>query len=81
MEEVNVGSNWKRPRRDAARALAASHVTAIRAAGNEVRYPAGTVLVRPGDPADCFVYIEQGEIEVMNVFTGERLVDARTLSE
>lgn len=56
--------------------LAASHVTAIRAAGNEVRYPAGTVLVRPGDPADRFVYIEQGEIEVMNVFTGERLVAA-----
>lgn len=54
--------------------LAESHVAAIRAAGVEVRYPAGAVLVRPGDPVESFVYVEEGEIEVMNTFTGERLV-------
>jgi thioredoxin reductase (NADPH) len=56
--------------------LADSHVAAIRKAGTEVRYPAGTVLVRPGDPVESFVYVEDGEIEVMNSFTGERLVPA-----
>lgn len=56
--------------------LAASHVAAIREAGNPVKYPAGTVLVRPGDAADRFVYVEEGEIEVMNTFTGERLIAA-----
>ncbi|GGY51011.1 FAD-dependent oxidoreductase [Pseudoduganella albidiflava] len=56
--------------------LADAHVAAIRQAGTEVCYPAGTVLVRPGDPARHFVYVEEGEIEVMNVFTGERLIAA-----
>lgn len=54
--------------------LAESHVAAIRAAGTEVRYPAGTVLVRPGDPVESFVYLLEGEIEVMDSFTGERLI-------
>lgn len=54
--------------------LAASHVEAIREIGAEVRYPAGTIIARPGDPADIFIYVTQGEIEVIDVFTGERLV-------
>jgi thioredoxin reductase (NADPH) len=54
--------------------LAASHVAAIREAGTKVHYPAGTVLVRPGEPVRNFVYVEDGEIEVMNAFTGERLI-------
>jgi thioredoxin reductase (NADPH) len=48
------------------------HVAAIRAAGTERRYPAGTYLVRPGEPVRSFVYVEDGEIEVVNSFTGER---------
>jgi thioredoxin reductase (NADPH) len=52
--------------------LAASHVSALRAAGIERHYPAGTFLARAGDPADRFVYVEAGEIEVVNPFTGER---------
>src|SRR5687767_4587252 len=52
--------------------LAASHVAAIRVAGTEVNYPAGAILVHPGDPVQCFVYVEEGEIEVINAFTGER---------
>jgi thioredoxin reductase (NADPH) len=50
------------------------HVAALRAAGNIARYPAGTVIVEPGNPVDRFVYVEDGEIEVMDPFSGERLV-------
>lgn len=56
--------------------LAPSHVAAIREAGREVNYAAGKLLVRPGDPVDRFVYIEEGEIEVLNPFTGKRLLPA-----
>jgi thioredoxin reductase (NADPH) len=54
--------------------LAPSHVSALRAAGQVVTHPAGTMLCQPGEPIDRFVYVEQGEIEVVNAFTGERLV-------
>ena len=56
--------------------LSATHVAAIREAGTEIFYTAGTILVRPGDPVETFVYIEEGEIEVINAFTEERLVPA-----
>src|SRR6185312_15331848 len=52
--------------------LAPSHVEAMRKEGTVVHYPAGTILVRPGDPANRFVYVEDGEIEVINPFTQER---------
>ncbi|MFD0934751.1 FAD-dependent oxidoreductase [Methylobacterium trifolii] len=52
--------------------LAASHVAALRAAGVERNYPAGTFLARAGEPADRFVYVEAGEIEVVNPYTDER---------
>ncbi len=42
--------------------LSESHVAAMCAAGTEVRYTAGTVLVRPGETFDSFVYVEDGEI-------------------
>ena len=54
--------------------LDAAHVAAMRAVGSQVHYPAGTFLVQPGDPIDRFVYVDEGEIEVVNAFTGERLV-------
>jgi thioredoxin reductase (NADPH) len=56
--------------------LAPSHVEALRRAGAIAHYAAGTVIVRTGDPADRFVYVEEGEIEVMNPFTGERHVSS-----
>ena len=52
--------------------LAAAHVAALRAVGAIVTYPAGTFLARPGDPADRFTYVEDGEIEVVNSYTDER---------
>jgi thioredoxin reductase (NADPH) len=52
--------------------LAATHVAALRAAGALVTYPAGAFLAQPGDPADHFTYVEDGEIEVVNPYTDER---------
>ena len=52
--------------------LAATHVQALRGAGKLMTYPAGTFLARPGTPMDRFVYVEEGEIEVVNAYTGER---------
>ena len=54
--------------------LAPSHVDALRAKGRLVGYPAGTFLVQPGEIVDRFVYVEDGEIEVVNTLNGERLV-------
>jgi thioredoxin reductase (NADPH) len=52
--------------------LAAAHVQALRSAGRVASYRAGTFLARPGEPVDCFVYVEEGEIEVVNPYTDER---------
>jgi thioredoxin reductase (NADPH) len=52
--------------------LAASHVQALLAAGKISTYPAGTFLARPGEPADRFVYVQEGEIEVVNPYTDKR---------
>ena len=52
--------------------LAESHVAALRVAGTVAYYAAGTFLVQPGDRVDRFVYVEDGEIEVVNPFTNER---------
>jgi thioredoxin reductase (NADPH) len=52
--------------------LAASHVEALRAAGKVVTHPAGVFVARPGQAADRFIYIEDGEIEVVNPYTNER---------
>jgi thioredoxin reductase (NADPH) len=52
--------------------LAASHVEALRAAGKVVTHPEKEFLSRPGEPMDRFIYIEDGEIEVVNPYTNER---------
>src|ERR1700744_1660468 len=52
--------------------LAASHVQALRSPGKPASYVAGTFLAKPGDPVDRFVYVEDGEIEVVNPFTDQR---------
>jgi thioredoxin reductase (NADPH) len=56
--------------------LADAHVAALRAAGTIVTYPAGAFLARPGEPADCFRYVEDGEIEVVNAYTDERHLES-----
>jgi thioredoxin reductase (NADPH) len=52
--------------------LTAVHVAALRAAGKIVSHPAGVYLSRPGDPVDQFMYIEAGEVEVVNPYTDQR---------
>jgi thioredoxin reductase (NADPH) len=54
--------------------LAQAHVDAIRAIGGEKFYPAGTIVMEIGEAMDRFVYILAGEIEVVNPYTGERLL-------
>jgi thioredoxin reductase (NADPH) len=56
--------------------LTPAHVDALRAVGKIVTYPAGTILVRPGEVVDRFVYLEEGEIEAVNAYTNGRLIEA-----
>src|ERR1700744_5697931 len=64
-----IGADLRRMQRTP---LAASHVEALRAAGKIATYSAGAFLARPGDPVDRFVYVEDGEIEVVNPYTDQR---------
>jgi thioredoxin reductase (NADPH) len=59
--------------------LAPGHVEALRQKGSIVEYGAGDVVVRPGQVVDRFIYIEDGEVELVNVYTGERLAHSSTL--
>src|SRR5258708_8266308 len=52
--------------------LATAHVEALRIAGAAASYSAGAFLARPGEPVDRFVYVEEGEIEIVNPYTDER---------
>lgn len=52
--------------------LAAAHVDAMRSVGKVVTYDGGVFLVQPGDPVDRFVYLLDGEIEVVNPFSDAR---------
>jgi len=54
--------------------LAAAHVDALRSAGTVATYPTGTFLTRLGEPIDRFVFVEDGEIEVVDPYTDERLL-------
>jgi thioredoxin reductase (NADPH) len=56
--------------------LADKHVALLRANGEERSYPSGTMLFEVGDPWDRFVYVTQGEIEIVDPFSGERLLDS-----
>lgn len=52
--------------------LDASHVEALRAIGTTRLYRAGDMAVRPGDAMDEFIFIEAGEMELLNAQTGAR---------
>jgi thioredoxin reductase (NADPH) len=54
--------------------LSASHVQALREAGKIITHPSGTFLANPGEPVDRFVYIEEGEIEIVDPYTDKRLL-------
>ena len=50
--------------------LTDEHVRRIRRIGRERLWKAGEIVQRPGDPADAFVYLEEGRIEVLDPYTG-----------
>ena len=56
--------------------LADAHVEAICQIGEEKIIPAGTIVAEIGDPMDSFIYVLEGEIEVVNPYTGGRLVES-----
>ena len=54
--------------------LAQAHVDAICEIGGEVFYPAGAIVIDIGAPMDRFIYVVEGELEVVDPYTGERLM-------
>ena len=54
------------------RPLEPSHVDGIKSAGERRVLPAGTIIVRPGDPVQHFLWVDSGEVEVVDIVTGER---------
>jgi thioredoxin reductase (NADPH) len=54
--------------------LAPEHVDAICAIGGERFYRAGDIVMDIGEPMDRFVYVVEGDIEVVDPYTGERLL-------
>lgn len=56
--------------------LADAHVAAIRDIANEREYQAGDIVAEVGEPMDTFVYVLEGEIEVVDPHSRERLLDA-----
>lgn len=53
-----------------------AHVQAICDIGEEKSYPKGHFFAHSGDPMDTFVYVIEGEIEVVDPYSGERMLDA-----
>ena len=51
-----------------------AHVDELRKIGRERRFAAGEMVALAGTPMDRFTYVEEGEIEVVDPLTGERLV-------
>lgn len=58
------------------RPLSEQHVEALREISDELGWPAGHVVIRPGEPLDSFVYILEGAIEVFDPRTGEAYLNA-----
>lgn len=54
--------------------LAPDHVAAICAIGGEVAYSAGAIVMDIGEPMDRFIYVLEGDIEVADPYTGERML-------
>ena len=52
--------------------LSPAHVAALHEVGTVERFAAGTFVAQPGQPADRLVYVEDGEIEVVDPLTGDR---------
>ncbi|MES2904901.1 MAG: FAD-dependent oxidoreductase [Pseudomonadota bacterium] len=56
--------------------LEPDHVAALREAGHERHYAAGEMVAEAGTPMDRFIYVEEGDVEVLDPFTGERWLES-----
>ncbi|MDJ0919115.1 MAG: FAD-dependent oxidoreductase [Woeseiaceae bacterium] len=56
--------------------LADDHVAELHKIGKEKQYKEGAMVVEVGDPMDTFVYLLDGEIEVVDPYSGERLLES-----
>jgi thioredoxin reductase (NADPH) len=54
--------------------LATAHVDGICAIGDEVFYPAGSIVMDIGVPMDRFIYVLEGDIEVVDPHPNERML-------
>ena len=54
--------------------LADEHVAMLHELGEERSYAAGEMVAEAGEPMDMFVYVLEGEIEVVDPYSGERLL-------
>ena len=52
--------------------LADEHVRAIRRIAEEITFDDGQMVAEVGDPMERFIYVVEGEIEVVDPWTGER---------
>ena len=60
----------------APRPFAAEHLAAIRALAQQRSYAPGELLLHAGQPLEHFVLVEEGEVEVADPVTGERMLPA-----
>ncbi|MBX7483714.1 FAD-dependent oxidoreductase [Qipengyuania qiaonensis] len=56
--------------------LAESHVAELYRIGSERSYAAGEMVAEAGEPMDRFVYVLEGEIEVVDPWSGARLLES-----
>jgi thioredoxin reductase (NADPH) len=52
--------------------LAEEHIAALRSMGTALHYAQGELVAQAGQPIDRFIFIEEGEVEVISPRTGER---------
>ena len=52
--------------------LEPAHIAALRGAGKERTYAAGEMVAEEGAPMDRFIYVDEGEVELVDPFTGKR---------
>ncbi|MDE8650716.1 FAD-dependent oxidoreductase [Novosphingobium album (ex Liu et al. 2023)] len=56
--------------------LADDHLAAIREIAEERHYHAGAIVADVGEPMDKFVYVLEGEVELVDPYSGERLYES-----
>ena len=56
--------------------LADDHVAELHKIGKEKHYERGEMVVEVGDSMDTFVYVLDGEIELVDPYSGERLLES-----